>query len=152
MIQRYGEFWFFRNESGNSFSSPYFVYDFLRKIFPMLYFINWPNFIVWLHVFLEILGNMCTAIVCFPGFDVMNAEFNLIFLIKSFFLHVQKVTTKFLMSWERKELIWWNKKHFSSILKGFQLLKTYQTWECVFNYTLKFRFEHKFEPLLNLFQ
>ena len=41
---------------------PHFVYDFLIKMFPMLYSTNWPNFIVWLPV--QILGNMCIVIVC----------------------------------------------------------------------------------------
>ena len=50
--------------------SPHFVYDFSRKIFLMLYSINRPNFIACLHLLLEILGNMCIAIVCFPGYDV----------------------------------------------------------------------------------
>ena len=31
---------------------------------------------------LEILVNMCIAIVCYPGCDVINYEMNLIFLIK----------------------------------------------------------------------
>ena len=39
-------------------------YDFKKKNVFMLYSINWPNFIVWLRLFLEILGNMCIAIVC----------------------------------------------------------------------------------------
>ena len=42
----------------------------------------------------EILGNMRIAIVCKSGCDVMNFEVNLIFLIKPFFLHEQKVVTK----------------------------------------------------------
>ena len=45
-------------------SPAYFVYDFSTKMFLMLYSINWPNFIVWLPLLLEILGNMCIAIVC----------------------------------------------------------------------------------------
>ena len=48
----------------------------------MLYFINSSNFIVWLPLVLEILGNMCFAIVCFPGCDVINYNNNLIFQIK----------------------------------------------------------------------
>ena len=43
---------------------PHPVYDFLRKIFVMLHSINWPNFIAWLHLLLEILGNTYTEIVC----------------------------------------------------------------------------------------
>ena len=50
-------------------------------MFLMLYFINWSNFIVWLLLLLEIFGNMCMVIVCFPGCDVMNFEINLILLI-----------------------------------------------------------------------
>ena len=44
-------------------SPAYFVYDFSTKIFLILYFINLPNFIVWLTI-LEILGNMCIASAC----------------------------------------------------------------------------------------
>ena len=43
-------------------SPPDFGYDFSRKIFLMLHSINWPNFIVWLPLLLEVLGNMCIAI------------------------------------------------------------------------------------------
>ena len=45
-------------------SPAYFVYDFLTKMFLMLYSINLPNFVVWLPLLLEILGNMCITIVC----------------------------------------------------------------------------------------
>ena len=37
---------------------------------------------------------MCIAIVCKQGCDVMDFDVNLIFLIKAFFLHDQKVVTK----------------------------------------------------------
>ena len=50
-------------------SPPHFVYDFSRKMFLMLHSINWPNFIVWLLLLLEILGNMCITIFCLPGCD-----------------------------------------------------------------------------------
>ena len=75
-------------------SPAHFVYDFSTKMFLMLYSINWPNFIAWLPLLLEILGNMCIAIVCYPGCEVMDFEINLIILIKQFFLHAQKVKTK----------------------------------------------------------
>ena len=47
-------------------SLAHFVYDFLTKLFLMLYSINWSNLIVWLPLLLEILGNMCIgiAIIC----------------------------------------------------------------------------------------
>ena len=72
----------------------YFLHNFWRKIFLLLYSINWPNFIVWLLLLCEILGNMSIAIVFKPGWDVMNFENNLIFLIKPFFLHDKNVMTK----------------------------------------------------------
>ena len=43
-----------------------FVYDFSRQIFLMLYSFNRPNFIACLPLLLEILGNICIAIVYFP--------------------------------------------------------------------------------------
>ena len=45
-------------------SLPHFLHDFWRRMFLLLYSINWPNFIVWLPLIREILGNMCTVIVC----------------------------------------------------------------------------------------
>ena len=52
-------------------SPAHFVYDFSTKIFLMIYSIIhdilllfWPNFIAWLSLLLEILSNMCTAILC----------------------------------------------------------------------------------------
>ena len=43
-------------------SPPHFVYDFLTKMFLMLYSSNWPIF--WLPLLLEILGNMRIEFVC----------------------------------------------------------------------------------------
>ena len=76
-------------------SPPHFVYDFSRKIFLMLHSINWPNFIVWLPLLLEILGNMCFKIICWPGCDVTKFGINLIFLIKSFCYMTKKSRQKF---------------------------------------------------------
>ena len=84
-------------------SSVYFVYNFSRNMFLMLYSINWPSFIVWLPLLLEILGNISDQAV---------------------FIHAQKLKTKTEISWEWNELLRWNKKHFSSFSKGFQLSKT----------------------------
>ena len=49
---------------------------------------------------LEILGNMCIAIVCSPGCDVMDFEINLIFLMEQFFLHDQKDMIKTYISFK----------------------------------------------------
>ena len=63
----------------------HFMYYFSRELLLMLYSINWPNFIVLFPFLFEILGNMCIAIVCFPGWDVTTFEVNLIFLFNLFF-------------------------------------------------------------------
>ena len=101
----------------------HFVYDFSTKMFIKLYSINWPNFIFWLPLLLGILSNMCIAIVCQPGCDIIDFKTNLIFLIKLFLYMTKKVKTKTWISWERKELLRWSKNHFSSFLKGFLLAK-----------------------------
>ena len=75
-------------------SPPQSEYDFWRKIFLMLYSINWLNFIVSLPLLLEILGNMCIVIIYFPVYDVMNFEKNLRFLIKQFFYMTKKSQDK----------------------------------------------------------
>ena len=41
-------------------SPKHFVYDFSRKMFRILYSIDCPNFIVWLSLLREILGNIYT--------------------------------------------------------------------------------------------
>ena len=41
------------------------------------------------------MDNICVAVLCFPGCDVLNFEINLIFLIKSFFLHDQEPRQNF---------------------------------------------------------
>ena len=61
----------------------------------MLYFINWPNFIVWLPSLLEILDNMYITIVSFPSRDIVNFENNLIFLINLFFYMTKTSWQKF---------------------------------------------------------
>ena len=83
------------SEKGLGLVSPsYFVNDIWRKMSLMLYSNNCQNFITWLLLLLEILSNMCIAIVCWPGCDVMDFEINFIFVMKIFFLHDQKVMTK----------------------------------------------------------
>ena len=57
-------------------SLPHFLHNFWRKIFILLYSINWPNFTAWLILLREILCNICITIVCYPGCDVMNIEIN----------------------------------------------------------------------------
>ena len=37
---------------------PHFLYNFLRKLFLLWYFISWPSFFAWLSLLHEILGNV----------------------------------------------------------------------------------------------
>ena len=98
-----------------------FLYDCSRKFLLLLYFINLSNFIVWLPLLLEILGNVYIVTVCFSGCDVITFGMNLTFLIKQFFYLTKKSRGK---CWERKKNIWW-KKIFWSFLMGFQLPKVF---------------------------
>ena len=45
-------------------SPSHFVYDFSTEMFFILYSSNWQNFNDWLHLPLEILGNIYIAFVC----------------------------------------------------------------------------------------
>ena len=69
----------FLDEGLGIVSPAHFVHDFSTKMFPMLDSINRPNFIARLPLLLEILSNMCIAIVCYPGCDVMDFKLTLPF-------------------------------------------------------------------------
>ena len=71
-------------------SLPHFLSGFWRKIFLMLHFICWPNFIAWLSLVLDILGNICITIICCPICGVINFEMNHSFFIMSFFYITEK--------------------------------------------------------------
>ena len=67
-------------------SLPHFLHDFWRKMFLMIYFANWLNFIAWLLLLLETLCNMCIFIICCAVVcDAINFEINHSFVIKPFF-------------------------------------------------------------------
>ena len=99
-------------------SPPHFVHDISKNMFLMLYSINWPNLIAWLFLLLEILINMCIAIVCFPRFDVINLEIELIFLIKSLF-YMNKESRQILNILRTKRAFKMKKEHILTFLKGF---------------------------------
>ena len=50
---------------------------------------------VWLPLLVKTLGNMCITTACYPGFDVINFEIKLIFLINSFIYMTKKSRQKF---------------------------------------------------------
>ena len=78
-------------EKGLGLASPsHFVYQFSRKIFLMLHSVNWPNFIVWLPLTLEILDSICIVIIYCSVCGVIIFENNLSFLFKSFFFTTEK--------------------------------------------------------------
>ena len=60
------------------FFPPHFLYQSSRKIFFILYSINWLNFTAGLPLLLEILSNKFIVIICFPACDVITFKFNLI--------------------------------------------------------------------------
>ena len=96
------QFWFLRNGFGK------FLHHILCTIFQiffMLSSINWPKFLDWLPI----------PIVCFPDFDVINFEINLIFLTKPFFYMTKMSRQKF------KYL----ENEISSFLKSFQFPKLF---------------------------
>ena len=88
LIQRFDQFSFLKG-SGTG----HFVYIFFRKTFFLLYSINWPDFIVWLLLLLELLGNICIEIICFLVY-LLNFEIIPSLLMKSFFYTTKKVSIK----------------------------------------------------------
>ena len=71
-------------------SLPHFLHGFWRKVFLTLYFINWWNFIAWLPLLLEILGDMSIVTICCPICGVINFEINRSFFIKPSFYITKK--------------------------------------------------------------
>ena len=65
-------------------SLPHSLHDFWENMFHTLYFINWPNFITWLLLFLGIFDNMFIVIIFCPVFDLITFVINLSFLVKPF--------------------------------------------------------------------
>ena len=70
--------------------SPYFAYDFSKKCFSCYSLLTDQISLFDCLYFFEILGNMCIAIVYFPGYDVIHFEINRVFLIKSLFYMTKK--------------------------------------------------------------
>ena len=100
-------------------SLSHFLYNFWKKIFLSLYYINYPNFIACFSLFCKILSSMSNPVVCWPVFDVMNFEMNFIFLTKPFLLHDKKVKTKSEISWGRNKLLRWKGLSMNQITQHF---------------------------------
>ena len=85
--------WSKKFEDWNWFHCLIFCMIFVERLFLLLSSIARKNFIVWLLLFWEILGNMYIVIACWLGCDIINFGINLVFLTKPSFLHNQKVKT-----------------------------------------------------------
>ena len=123
---RYAQFWFFRNVSGNSFSITFCewflkkkkYFDSLKlKELPYILLTNQMSLSVCLY-FLR-YWTICTLLL-FPCCEIINFEINLTFLIKSFFCITKKSwqTFKYL---ENKKSFWtWNNifHHFKRVFSS----------------------------------
>ena len=67
-------------------------------------------------LFLQILGDMCLAVVCFLLFDIINFEINFIFLITPFSNQDKNILKT------KKKVLRWKKAYFMLFMK-FQLQK-----------------------------
>ena len=106
--------------------------DFLEIHFLKMIKLLLVLFIIWLPLLLEMLGIICISIACFPGYNVINFEIKLVKRSNQAVLYDKKAKTKITIHWEQKELLKWNKKHFSSFFRAFSCPKLSQTWECTF--------------------
>ena len=91
----YRVFFYKRKESLELVSLPHFLYKFWKIIFCKLCSINWFNFITWLSLLLQKLGNICIVIICCPDCDAMYFEITLNLLIQPFFYIIKKSTQKY---------------------------------------------------------
>ena len=99
-----------------SFSNTFWVWFFEKNF--SCYSLLTDQISVRLSLLLDILGNMCIAVVCFPCCGVIIFWNWSDLSNQAIFLHDRKVKAKSWISWEWKELLRWNKKHFSSFLKA----------------------------------
>ena len=100
-------------------SPAHFVYDFLTEMFFMLYSINLANFIAWLFLLLEMLGNICIAIVFYPGCDVLDFDLS----NQTIFSTRPKSEDKNLNILTNKRAFKVKRKAFFIIFKGLSVIK-----------------------------
>ena len=81
-----------KKRSGTSLLTSFSAWFLKKNIFTKHF--NWSNIIAWLPPLLNILGNMCIAIIFCPVCDVINFEINHSFLIKAFFYITNKLGQK----------------------------------------------------------
>ena len=121
------KFVFFRKSSRNSFSTHILGIIFQERYFHVIS-INRPKSIVSLPLLLKILDNICNAIVCCPGCDVINFEISLIFLIKQFFYLAKNLRQKFKYLENEKSFQGETKSTFYHFWRSFSCKKLSQAW------------------------
>ena len=98
------------------------MHNFSRKIFLTLYFINWPNSISWLTLPLQILGNMCIAIIFCTVCDVKNFQIDYSFLIKPFF-YITKMSGQKCKYLKSKKSFWYERNSLFLLFKGLSTIR-----------------------------
>ena len=84
-------------------SSPHFEYDFSKKYFSCYILLTDQ---MSLSLLLEILVNMCIAIICLPVYDVTNSEIQCYPSDQAFFLHDHQCREKNLNILKIKRPFW----------------------------------------------
>ena len=106
MIQRYAQLQFFRKRSETTFSTLFCAWFSNKNVSHFAF--------CWAICVLQLFVNQTVT-----SYNMkLTWSFYHVILIND-----QKVKTKTKISWERKEVLRWNKKYFSSFLKDFQLPK-----------------------------
>ena len=88
-------------------------------MFFLLYSINLANFIAWLFLLLEMLGNICIAIVFYPGCDVLDFDLS----NQTIFSTKPKSEDKNLNILTNKRAFKVKRKAFFIIFKGLSVIK-----------------------------
>ena len=113
-------------------SPPYFAYNFSRKVFCILYSINWPNFVVWLPLHFRYWGICVLQLFISKALTSKMLKFTWTFQSGRFSTW-PKNQDKIYISWKQKELLRWNKNIFHYFSKFFSCQKLSETCECAFN-------------------
>ena len=105
-------------------SPPHFLHVFSRKYFFILNSDqNWPNFIAWLHLLLEILDKRCIVIICCLVYYVINFEIISSYLSSRFSTY-PKSYDKSANHWRTKRAFNMKDKAFLIIFKRLSLKQT----------------------------
>ena len=110
---------FLEKSSGTSFSTKISAWVFKKNVSHVILYQMTKYYLM--PLFLQILGNLCIAIISFSVDGVMDFELNFSPLIKPFSYMTNYCRTKIKIFKERKDLLRWSKMYFSSFLKDFQL-------------------------------